>query len=166
MNIAHPNWIRIILWAAVVIWMAVIFSLSGQVAVKSASLSGSTVRVVIENTQPGFHKLPVAEQNSIVESYQHLARKTAHMLAYLLLGVLCMSALYQYSMRRGARFVAAFAVCVGYAGTDELHQLFISGRSGQISDVCIDACGVVIGICAVMLVHWIWRKTKKKYVFY
>ena len=163
-QIKHLNRIRIILWTAVVIWMAVIFSLSAQIAVKSVSLSGSTVKIVIENTQPGFRKLPVAEQNSIVENYQHLARKTAHMLAYLLLGILCTAALYQYPISKGERFVTPLTVCTAYACTDEVHQLFIAGRSGQITDVCIDACGAIIGICAVMLVHWIWHKSRKKIV--
>ena len=39
-----------------------------------------------------------------------------------------------------------------YAITDEIHQLFIPGRSGEFKDVCIDAIGVWIGICFLLLV--------------
>jgi len=153
----------ILLWTAVVIWMAAIFCLSGQVASKSASLSGSTVKIVIEHTQPGFRKLPVDQQNIVVTNYQHLVRKSAHFLAYTLLGILTLSALFQHSITKGRRFAAAFAICVLYACTDEIHQLFVTGRSGQISDVCIDACGAIIGICAIMLVHWIWSHKRITY---
>ena len=41
----------------------------------------------------------------------------------------------------------AFALMFGvvYAILDEFHQSFISGRSAQIRDVCIDTCGVITG---------------------
>ena len=149
---------RIFLWAAVVIWMAAIFCLSAQAASESSSLSGSTVKIVIEHTQPGFRELPTYKQNIIVTNYQPVARKTAHMLVYTLLGILTMSALFQHSITKGRRFAAAFVICVLYAGTDEIHQIFISGRSGQIGDVCIDAGGAILGICAVVLILRIVRK--------
>ena len=148
----------ILLWTSVVIWMTVIFCLSGQVASKSASLSGSTVKIVIEHTQPGFRKLPVDQQNIVVTNYQHLVRKSAHFLAYTLLGILTLSALFQHSITKGRRFAAALAICVLYACTDEIHQLFVAGRSGQVSDVCIDACGAFIGICAVTIIRWLMDK--------
>jgi len=120
-----------VLWTAVVLWMAVIFCLSGQVASQSSSLSGSTVKVIIEHTRTGFRELPAVQQNSIVENYQYLARKTAHMLAYLLLGILCMSALFQYSMKKGVRFAAAFAVGVAYAATDEYISFLLQAEAGR-----------------------------------
>ena len=32
-----------------------------------------------------------------------------------------------------------------YAARDEIHQLFVLGRAGRISDVMIDSAGVLIG---------------------
>ncbi len=156
------KWIRFALWIFVVIWMTVIFGLSSQVASTSSTLSGSTVRIVVEHTQPGFGKLPAEKQNSIIENYQHLVRKTAHMLVYMFLGVLCMAAFSSYKLSLLRRSVAALAVCIGYAGTDEIHQLFVAGRSGQISDVGIDSCGAMLGICAVILILWAWHKLRRK----
>lgn len=154
--------IRFLLWTAVLLWMAVIFCLSAQVAQKSSSLSGSTVRKVVEITEPGFRQLPALDQEGIVESYQHVARKTAHTLAYMALGVLCMTALLQYSLINRVRFAVALAVCVGYAGSDEVHQLFVAGRSGQLIDVCIDAGGALVGISAILLLHWLHTRNKNK----
>lgn len=160
---AGTSRIRFILWMCVVTWMAVIFFLSAQEASQSSSLSWSAIWSVAEITQPGFREMPRDEQENMVEQYQHIARKTAHMLAYMLLGVLCMTALFQYSIKRVLRAAAAFAVCVGYAGTDEIHQLFVAGRSGQITDVGIDASGVFMGICSVLFIHWIWKTKHAKH---
>ena len=35
---------------------------------------------------------------------------------------------------------------------DEIHQLFISGRSGEIRDVCIDSLGVITGIIILLII--------------
>jgi VanZ family protein len=45
-----------------------------------------------------------------------------------------------------AGFTAPFFTGVLYAVSDEIHQLFVPGRAGQIRDVLIDACGVFVGI--------------------
>lgn len=39
------------------------------------------------------------------------------------------------------REYTAFIEGVMYAANDEIHQLFIPGRSGQITDVLIDSAG-------------------------
>jgi len=36
--------------------------------------------------------------------------------------------------------------CVLYAISDETHQIFVPGRSAQISDVLIDSVGAIVGI--------------------
>ena len=38
-------------------------------------------------------------------------------------------------------------VCVLYAISDELHQLFVSGRGAQVKDVLIDSAGATVGVC-------------------
>ena len=36
--------------------------------------------------------------------------------------------------------------------TDEIHQLFVPGRSGEIRDVCIDSLGVITGIIIFLII--------------
>lgn len=48
-----------------------------------------------------------------------------------------------------------------YAITDEIHQLFIPGRSGEIRDVCIDSLGVLTGIIFMLMIIKIYIKIKK-----
>ena len=49
-----------------------------------------------------------------------------------------------------------------YAASDELHQKFVDGRSAEIRDVCIDTCGVILGILLVILAGKIIKNIKKK----
>jgi VanZ family protein len=65
-------------------------------------------------------------------------RKTAHLTEFAVLGALLVRAL--------DRPVAAAALGVAYAATDELHQHFVSGRAGTLADVAVDAAGVIVGV--------------------
>ncbi len=46
------------------------------------------------------------------------------------------------------------AICAGafYAATDELHQRFVPGRSGQLSDWLLDSVGVATGVLIILLI--------------
>ncbi len=79
-----------------------------------------------------------------------LIRKNAHFMAYFILGVLTLLALVQSEARKPANL--ALLICMIYAMTDEFHQLFVLGRSGQFRDVLIDAAGAVLGILLTSLV--------------
>lgn len=37
-------------------------------------------------------------------------------------------------------------ICILYAISDEVHQLFVPGRGGQVRDVIIDSAGAIAGI--------------------
>jgi hypothetical protein len=63
-------------------------------------------------------------------------RKAAHMAEFGLLWWLWQRAL---GFRRAP---LAVAITLAYAATDELHQTFVSGRSGSVTDWAIDAAGV------------------------
>jgi VanZ family protein len=71
-------------------------------------------------------------------SWDLVLRKLAHMAEYGLLFLLWMRAL-------GANHgLAAAAITLAYAATDELHQSFVEGRNGTPVDVLVDAVGVAI----------------------
>lgn len=73
--------------------------------------------------------------------------KPWHLLAYLGLGVVTVRAVAgglsaSIEMRTA---VVAMSIAVGYAATDEFHQMFVPGRSAQMSDLLADTLGVVLG---------------------
>ena len=49
-------------------------------------------------------------------------------------------------------------LCFIFIG-DEIHQLFIPGRTGRIFDVGVDSCGILLGC---ILLTFIKHKTDKK----
>jgi VanZ family protein len=127
--------------AAVLVWMVVIIGFSNQQASDSNALSSglsdaiaTTIRVML----PGL-ELDAGELN-------HVVRKLAHALIYLVLGMLVLGTLTKLGVRGGRGVAITLLVCVLFAVSDELHQLFVSGRSGQASDVIIDSIGASIGI--------------------
>ena len=81
-------------------------------------------------------------------------RKGAHFLEYLFLGVSLF--LTVRDLRKRASFWIPWAIGTLYAITDELHQYFVPGRSCELRDVLIDACGAAAGVAIV----WVWRRRK------
>jgi VanZ family protein len=70
-------------------------------------------------------------------------RKIGHAGEFAVLGVLLVRAL--------SRAWPAFVVGVLYAVSDEVHQSFITGRTGSPLDVALDAVGVGLGVV-------LWRR--------
>src|SRR5699024_9669514 len=93
------------------------------------------------------------------ELFHHFIRKSAHFTAYLLLGMLVLHALRKPS-RKGC--TVAFLISLLYAISDEFHQLFVPGRSGEIRDVVIDSMGAATGIGVYMLGILIIRRFLKR----
>jgi VanZ family protein len=79
--------------------------------------------------------------------------KSLHWLAYLGLAVLVVRALARGLPRPISLGVAAaaIAITVGYGATDEVHQMFVPGRTGDIYDLVADAAGAVAGTLACLL---------------
>jgi VanZ family protein len=78
-------------------------------------------------------------------TWDTILRKCAHMTEYAILAVLV--------ARAAGSWVAAFALTVAYAATDEWHQTFVRGRHGSPVDVGIDAAGALIGL-------WVLSRTR------
>jgi VanZ family protein len=72
-----------------------------------------------------------------------ILRKGAHMTEYAILALLLFRAL-------GSE-LPAFLFGLAYAVSDEIHQLFVSGRHGSPLDVAIDAAGLLLGLLALRL---------------
>ena len=143
--------------------MALIFSLSNQDATVSSGTSGNVIRLIAGIFRPGFDNLPAAEQAEIVASLQFIARKSAHFSIYMILGVLSFLAVISYEKLFFAlRLTTSGGICLLYAASDEIHQLFVPGRSGEVRDVMIDFSGAVLGIALSMLVFLLIYRIKKK----
>lgn len=93
-----------------------------------------------------------------------LMRKSAHFIAYLILGFLVSHAMQNEAStgsvwkRRGASLL----LCVAYAISDEFHQQFVPGRGPLLKDVLIDGSGAAIGIMLYFSARKLWLIMKNK----
>ena len=80
--------------------------------------------------------------------------KPLHWLAYLGLAVVIVRALAGGLPRRigFGMAVTALLITIGYGATDEVHQMFVPGRTGDINDLMADAGGALAGTIAC----WAW----------
>ena len=138
---------KTILKVLIVLWMILIFILSNQQANDSTKLSDG----VIENTIGNIYKLTHKNTNEeklkeIKIKYTHITRKTAHFTIYMILGLLVGLLLKEYNIDTKKAILYGILICMCYAISDEIHQIFVSGRSGEIRDVLIDTCGSMVGL--------------------
>jgi VanZ family protein len=135
-------------WTLVVVWCGLIFYMSSRSADESsnqsvfiADLLNRWVRHLL-----GPHAFVLSE---------NAVRKGAHFLEYLVLGcLLFMGFLDRSKLGRSILFV--FAAGILFAVSDEIHQLFVPGRTLRPFDVLIDMAG--IGTAVGMMYQKIMRQ--------
>lgn len=92
-----------------------------------------------------------------------IVRKAAHFSVYFLLGATLKIWHLQIDFKnKWLNTFLPFGIGVLYAVSDEIHQLFVMGRSGQITDVLLDSAGVLIGTLLALLVVKSARKNIRK----
>lgn len=152
---------RITVFILLLCWMVLIFVLSGENADDSSETSGKAVAKLIRLFIPNFAELSESVKLEIKNMYQFIVRKVAHFTIYAILGILSvLNTVTSEKISLVKRFLISALFCLVYAISDEIHQLFVPGRSCEIRDVLIDFTGALIGILFTMfLVHLLKKKT-------
>lgn len=151
------KWITRIFGVLSLVWMGIIFLFSAQPAVESTKLSTGTVDLTLSyfSEIPLLHDL---EEKGILE---FAVRKLAHMAEYGILAIFLGITIY-YSERYYKRWQwKTGSLCCLYACSDEFHQLFVPGRSGQIRDVVIDTFGVFCSVLILWIFLYITERQKR-----
>ena len=151
---------RIVFTILAVTWMVVIFSFSARPGDESEEQSIKAGMMVCHVFVPGFDDLSEQQQIHMAQAIDHPVRKTAHATEYAMLAGLVLGAV-TVSMIRWKNVLVSVCIAVLYASMDELHQLFVPGRSGQVKDVLIDGCGAVIGALIIWGISYMIHKKKK-----
>ncbi|MCI6265943.1 MAG: VanZ family protein [Erysipelotrichaceae bacterium] len=121
--------------------MLFIFIMSSFNGIMSSNQSGS-IATLIYNI---FNISDTAKVSFII-------RKCAHVSDFFILGILVINLISKYNVKYS--YLISFIICVLYASSDEFHQLFVPGRSGQVTDVLIDLIGVVLGLSIYCLIKY------------
>ena len=113
----------------IVIWMIFIFLMSNQPAETSDSQSLGIISIL--------SKLGIDMSGIFGDIANFIVRKCAHFLEYMILGFLI--------IKEDLKIKYIILIVIGsvflYACTDEFHQLFVSGRDGNLRDIFIDTSG-------------------------
>ncbi len=149
--------------ALAIVWMCIIFAFSAQPKEESGAVSASFTYHMVSSTRTFFHlELSDARVKEISDAIEGFIRKVAHMAEFGIMSVLLYIWVGQWEMgflRRAGTAAGATAV---YAATDEIHQLFVPGRAGRFSDVCIDSAGAVAGVVVFALFVRIVKHVRAK----
>lgn len=152
---------RMIITALTVLWMILIFWFSSKPADESTDMSMNVGKAVACILVPGFDEWPEEQQAQVASKIDHPIRKLAHATEYAVLSMLLTGMWGSYGLQGRRQFMTSWVSTAIYASTDEIHQLFVPGRSGQVTDVLIDSAGALIGILMVWMIARLFQ-TKLK----
>ena len=165
------GYIRIAAAILAAIWMFRIFSFSAAPAAVSMQTSRSVSYDIVRSVND-ILKLGMDEDKiyGLSRSIEKTVRKLAHMGEFAVLGALigCACDAWRYAgpgrnpdepkekrtgtYRAYLRAIAALLICLVYGATDEFHQTFVDGRSGEVRDVLFDELGALIAIVLIWIV--------------
>lgn len=146
-----------------IIWMGVIFMFSAQVSDESKSSSNKVTSAVV-NTVISIKKENISEEKrqKIIEDKTFIVRKSAHFTEYFILGLILILYLQTKEKLATKYIILAIIFCVLYATSDEIHQLFVDGRSCKIMDILIDTCGSSLAILGFTSIYKLTTNLKKQ----
>lgn len=138
---------KLVKYLLVIIWMILIFYFSNQPANNSSMQSkGVIIKSITAVTKIVNKNISEKELEKIIYITEKPVRKLAHIFLYFVLAILVTWLLKSYNLEYNQIFLYSIMICILYSFSDEIHQLFISGRSGSIIDVFIDNLGSYLGV--------------------
>ena len=143
----------IIVSILVLLQLLFIFFMSNMKAVESDTKSEGTLVTVLKGVNNFNYKLGLTKATFTDEEYEvtskvlnPIARKVMHFTEYFILGLLIIIDLYLIT---GKKYIwlllLTIGLCTIFASLDEVHQLFVNGRSGSYKDVIVDTIGSIVG---------------------
>lgn len=149
-----------------ILWLLVIFLFSAMNAKESSNLTEFVLDIVSYLRNKFFFIdelfLKLTQNHSIF----YIVRKMAHMFVFCMLEIISFILLRTLGFSFFKSALYSILIVIGYACTDEFHQLFVSGRSGQLSDVFIDTIGGSIGLSIILLISMTSKIFKKIFYIY
>lgn len=141
----------------VIIWMSAMFWFSNQQGTGSSSTSKKVSEIIVNIIDINKQYTDV-EKEEIIEVIEPIIRKLAHYMFYAIGGILIANCVYQFCDKEKSVIAISAVIGILYATSDEIHQLMVPGRSGNIKDVIIDSIGILTGIAFLLLVREIVKE--------
>lgn len=133
---------KIISYILLIIWLFIIYYFSNQTGDISGDISSGIIYKTIEFVYNLF-SIDTSNLKEFVLIIHNPLRELMHLLEYLILSLLIVNLLKQYGIKNV--ILASIMLCFIYSVSDEIHQLFVPGRTFQYLDIFMDVIGAVIG---------------------
>ena len=149
-----------------IICCIIIFSFSAVPATASTKQSKGLTYNVIKLLNG--NKLSEKELTKLTKKVNPLIRKIAHFSIYMILAIFTYMFIEELNiksksekerLRKNILYTCIF--CIIYAVFDEIHQIYVPGRTGKAIDVIIDTLGSCMGIVILLLNNFIKIRCKK-----
>lgn len=157
---------KILLLILVLIGCITIFCFSefsaGESTKQSRGVTYNILKVLNRN------KLSEKELTKFTKKVNPVIRKIAHFSIYMILAIFTYMFIEELNiksksekerLRKNIIYTCIF--CIIYAIFDEIHQIYVPGRTGKAIDVIIDTLGSCMGITLLLVNNIIKRKGKK-----
>ena len=144
--------LRIINICLLLISALVIFLFSQENAINSTKTSHKVTEGIV-NVLNKDNNIDEQELKIKIEKSDHIVRKLAHTIEFFIFGLCLINVIKDYKKINIKTVLICIPIGMLYAITDEIHQLFISGRGAQIQDIVIDTMGIVLGILVYCLFY-------------
>ncbi|MBO5478808.1 MAG: VanZ family protein [Clostridia bacterium] len=163
--------LSIVLLAFAILWAMGIYKLSSMNTQNSNGKSTDIIAMFIEDTLDVTNEYGITNSHPTDSKLARVSqlinapmRKVMHASVYLVLAFLSI-VFFNVLMNNKHYWIAlslALIVSVGFAISDEYHQTFVSGRTGQPLDVLIDSAGAMIGILIYTTYYIVYKNGYKK----
>ena len=104
------------------------------------------------------NKLSEKELTKLTKKVNPVIRKIAHFSIYMTLAIFTYMFIEELNIKSKSEkeklrknIVYTCIFCIIYAIFDEIHQIYVPGRTGKVIDVIIDTLGVCMGIAIILL---------------
>ena len=155
MNVNKKN-IKYVKCIIAIICCIIIFSFSAVPATASTKQSKGLTYNVIKLLNG--NKLTEKELVKLTKRVNPVIRKIAHFSIYMILAIFTYMFIEELNtksksekerVRKNIIYTCIF--CIIYAIFDEIHQIYVPGRTGKVIDVIIDTLGACTGITIILI---------------
>ncbi len=163
--------LSIIILIFAILWAVGIYKLSSMNTQNSNGKSTDIIAIFIEDTLEVTNEYGITNShptNSKLARVSQLInapmRKVMHASVYLVLAFLAI-VFFNVLMNNKHYWIAlilTLIISIGFAVSDEIHQTYVSGRTGQFLDVVIDSIGTLVGIFIYTTYYIVYKNGYKK----
>ena len=148
--------IKYVKYIIAIICCIIIFSFSAVPATASTKQSKGLTYNVIKLLNG--NKLTEKELVKLTKRVNPVIRKIAHFSIYMILAIFTYMFIEELNiksksekerLRKNIIYTCIF--CIIYAIFDEIHQIYVPGRTGKVIDVIIDTLGACTGITIILI---------------